>query len=137
MSSSGSAMRSGGSRSSSSADSGDWPAERGLMHDGALGLTFEHAGADEAEFLFQEIVVRRSYLQGGVRLPDGGLELPPLLMLHLKAAHDGFLKVPQKGLELSKAVRDTLAEHLCGRDTAKAVSVRRGIDVRLAAHDRD
>ena len=54
----------GGSSSSSASDS-----RRGLMRDDALGITFEHCGADEAEFLYEEIVTRRSYLQGGVQFP--------------------------------------------------------------------
>ena len=50
--------------SSSGSDS-----RRGLMRDDALGITFEHCGADEAEFLYEEIVTRRAYLQGGVQFP--------------------------------------------------------------------
>ena len=47
-----------GGSSSSGSDS-----RRGLMRDDALGITFEHCGADEAEFLYEEIVTRRAYLQ--------------------------------------------------------------------------
>ena len=54
----------GGSSSSSASDS-----RRGLMRDDALGITFEHCGADEAEFLYEEIFTRRAYLQGGVQFP--------------------------------------------------------------------
>ena len=39
------------------------------MRDDALGITFEHCGADEAEFLYEEIFTRRAYLQGGVQFP--------------------------------------------------------------------
>ena len=53
-----------GGSSSSGSDS-----RRGLMRDDALGITFEHCGADEAEFLYEEIVTRRAYLQGGVQFP--------------------------------------------------------------------
>ena len=44
---------------------------RGLIEDGQ-GLCFEHAGAEEAEFLYHEIFVRRSYLAHGVQLPLTG-----------------------------------------------------------------
>ena len=53
-----------GGSSSSGSDS-----RRGLMRDDALGITFEHCGADEAEFLYEEIFTRRAYLQGGVQFP--------------------------------------------------------------------
>lgn len=45
--------------------------ERGLIED-AHGLLFEHIGASEAEFLYEEIFVRRGYLQAGVTLPRTG-----------------------------------------------------------------
>jgi len=35
------------------------------------GRRFECLVPSEAEFLYEEIVTRRSYLQEGVRLPDG------------------------------------------------------------------
>ena len=44
---------------------------RGLIEDGQ-GLCFEHVGGEEAEFLYHEIFVRRSYLAHGVQLPLTG-----------------------------------------------------------------
>ena len=43
----------------------------GLIEDGE-GLTFQHLGRAEAEFLYQEIFVRRAYFQSGVSLPPTG-----------------------------------------------------------------
>lgn len=44
---------------------------RGLIEDGH-GLCFEHLGVEEAEFVYHEIFVRRSYLAHGVQLPLTG-----------------------------------------------------------------
>lgn len=43
----------------------------GLIEDDH-GLTFQHLGRAEAEFLYQEIFVRRAYFQSGVSLPATG-----------------------------------------------------------------
>ena len=43
---------------------------RGLMTD-AEGLTFGHVDEEEAAFLYEEIFVRRSYLQHGLTVPTG------------------------------------------------------------------
>jgi len=43
----------------------------GLIEDGH-GLRFQHLGRAEAEFLYQEIFVRRAYFQSGVSLPATG-----------------------------------------------------------------
>ena len=43
----------------------------GLIEDGH-GLTFQHLGRAEAEFLYEEIFVRRAYFQSGVSLPATG-----------------------------------------------------------------
>ena len=43
----------------------------GLFEDGA-GLVFEHCGAAEAEFFYEEIFTRRCYCHGGVALPLHG-----------------------------------------------------------------
>ena len=45
--------------------------DTGLIEDGD-GLVFQHLGAEEAEFLYQEIFVRRTYMQCGVSLPRTG-----------------------------------------------------------------
>ena len=47
------------------------PSSSGLIEDGE-GLTFQHLGRAEAEFLYQEIFVRRAYFQSGVSLPATG-----------------------------------------------------------------
>ena len=63
--------RVGDGASSDELDGGGVARPSGLMTD-AEGLTFGHVDADEAAFLYEEIFVRRSYLQHGVAVPRTG-----------------------------------------------------------------
>ena len=102
--------------SSSGSDS-----RRGLMRDDALGITFEHCGADEAEFLYEEIFTRRAYLQGGVQFPLTNTPSEPAVVVDV-GANIGLFSLHCLALAWPLRLRSSAANAVGDGSTAMMVA---------------